>query len=336
METLSVKPSELAKALQAVCESGLVPYIQSAPGIGKSAITDQLAKGTGRWKQDRRLAYLDPTQLQGYLTLVEGETCWTRPANWPSDEDGPGVILYDELSSAPRAVQCAAYQILLDRCIGEFKLPDNVWQIAAGNRAIDRSVVNQVGAALKSRLVTITLEPDKDDLVAYAIASNWPSEVIGFLNFSPASVFNFDGKKWDGESSFACPRTWEFVAKMIPKLTPSLQFRLLAGAVGAEEAAKFGAFLQVYKDLPDFKQIYSDPDNAPIPVEPSVLYAVCSKLAVSANKKNIGASLRYARRMTKDFEILTGRDIYRGQASLRSTPEMVQWFKDNSSVILGE
>jgi len=336
MDTISVKPSELKALVLSILKSGGVPYVQGPPGLGKSAMIRQLADDQEYNFQDIRLTYLDPTHLQGFLTIVDGMACWTQPADFPTSEMGKVLRLYDELSSAPRAVQCAAYQLLLDRKVGKFALPDDTWQVGAGNRAVDRSIVNQMGAAMRSRLITITLEPDKDDLVTYAIQAGWAEEVIAFLNFSPSSVYNFDAKKWDGESAFACPRTWEFVSKMIPHVDRSMQFRAIAGAVGSEESAKFGSFIRVFKDLPDFKEIYASPETATVPIEPSVVYAVCAKLAISSSKKNLDATLTYAKRLPTEFNILVGRDIFRAKAALRNEPAMIKFYQDNTGLILGD
>ena len=75
-----------------------------------------------------------------------------------------GILFLDEMNSAPRAVQAAAYQLILNRKIGEYELPVGWAVVAAGNRAGDRAVVNDMPSALANRLVHIDFKVDVDDL----------------------------------------------------------------------------------------------------------------------------------------------------------------------------
>ena len=117
------------------------------PGVGKSQAIRQLAKEieqeTGKRANvtDVRLLLFNPIDLRGIPTANADKTLaiWLKPQIFQMDpgEDVVNILFLDEISAAPQSVQAAAYQITLDRVVGEHKLPDNCIVIAAGNRTTD-------------------------------------------------------------------------------------------------------------------------------------------------------------------------------------------------------
>ena len=81
----------------------------------------------------------------------------------PQGYDG-WMLLLDELSSANKQVQAAAYKLILDRQVGSFNLHPNCAIVAAGNKITDKAVVTQMSTALQSRLIHYELSVSVDDL----------------------------------------------------------------------------------------------------------------------------------------------------------------------------
>ena len=131
---------------------------------------------------DVRASLLDPTDLRGIPTVENGRAVWCPPSFLPTADDGPGGILFfDELSAAPPLVQASLYQLVLDRRVGEYELPDGWRIVAAGNRQEDKSVVFRMPAALANRFVHLDFEVDYDDWRDWAVARGIHPLVIGFL-----------------------------------------------------------------------------------------------------------------------------------------------------------
>ncbi len=120
------------------------------PGIGKSQgvreIAGNIQAKTGKKVSitDVRLLLFNPVDLRGIPTANADKTLsvWLKPQIFQMDEseDVINILFLDEITAAPQSVQAAAYQITLDRVIGEHKLPENCIVIAAGNRVTDKSV----------------------------------------------------------------------------------------------------------------------------------------------------------------------------------------------------
>jgi MoxR-like ATPase len=63
---------------------------------------------------------------------------WVPPKFLPIS--GKGILFLDELTAAPQMTQAGCYQLVLDRKLGEYHLPDGWVVVAAGNPASERDV----------------------------------------------------------------------------------------------------------------------------------------------------------------------------------------------------
>ena len=162
------------------------------PGIGKSQAIRQLAKeieyDTGKKVKvtDVRLLLFNPIDLRGIPTANAEKTMavWLKPQIFQMNDsqDIINILFLDEISAAPQSVQAAAYQITLDRVVGEHKLPENCIVIAAGNRTTDKSVVFKMPKALANRLLHIEVEGSFKSWKKWTIGSGINDKVMGFLS----------------------------------------------------------------------------------------------------------------------------------------------------------
>lgn len=128
---------DLKKSLEALVAQKVPTFLWGAPGIGKSSIVKQIAQQKDVGFIDLRLALMDPTDLKGipFYDKESHTALWAPPAFLP--REGEGILFLDELNSAAPAVQSSAYQLILDRRVGEYVLPDGWAIVAAGNREGD-------------------------------------------------------------------------------------------------------------------------------------------------------------------------------------------------------
>ena len=141
----TLRPSELAATLALLVEARQPVVLWGAPGSAKSAIAQQVATDAGRQYVDVRALLLDPVDLRG-IPWRDGSdrTRWAPPAFLPpTDDPGRWLINLEELPSAVPMVQAALYQLVLDRKVGEYELPEGASLIACGNRESDRGVTHR-------------------------------------------------------------------------------------------------------------------------------------------------------------------------------------------------
>ena len=158
-------PSQIVSALRSLLAIRQPAFLWGPPGVGKSQVVAQVARQNGLALRDIRAVLLDPVDLRGLPRIsADGRSVWCPPAFLPGPADPErGIVFLDELNAAPPLVQAACYQLVLDRAIGEYRLPDGWSIVAAGNREGDRAVAYRMPSALANRMVHLDFTPDLED-----------------------------------------------------------------------------------------------------------------------------------------------------------------------------
>ena len=323
------------------------------PGVGKSQAVRELASeigaATGKTVKvtDVRLLLFNPIDLRGIPTANQDKTLavWLKPQIFQMDEsDGVINILFlDELSAAPQSVQAAAYQITLDRVVGEHRLPENCIVIAAGNRTTDKSVAFKMPKALANRVLHIEVEGSFNSWRDWAVRSGLNEKVISFLSFRRDYLMGFDGSNDD--LAFATPRSWEMVSNLLNTVSDDVDkmYPLIAGLVGCGVAVEFRSFASVSDRLPDVKDIF-DGKKPKLPTNSDALYALISSMVAYAkeHKKQLSRienSILYAAAMPPDFAAVLFKDyMYIDKdfkEKLMHIPEFAKWLRTKGKLING-
>ena len=347
---------KLSRAYCSVIEKELplktVPSVMlwGAPGIGKSQavrqIGEQIKENTGKTVNitDVRLLLFNPIDLRGIPTANADKTLaiWLKPQIFQMDEsaDVINILFLDEVSAAPQSVQAAAYQITLDRVVGEHRLPDNCIVIAAGNRITDKSVAFKMPKALANRLLHIEVEGSFKSWERWAVGAGINSKVIGFLSFKQNYLMGFSSD--NDELAFPTPRAWEMVSNLLNYVSDDLKemYSLIAGIVGSAAAVEFRSWANVYNELPDVADIF-DGKMPPLPQTADALYALISSMVGYArthknDSDRIANSLRYADKMPPDYGALLIREyiaIYK--LGMLTIPELTKWLQTKGSLLNG-
>lgn len=322
-----MKPSQLAAALRSMIEIRQPCFVWGPPGIGKSQIVAQVAASMGREILDLRMAQLDPVDLRGLPTVVDGRSSWAIPDFLP--RGGTGVVFLDELNRAPMMVQNAGLQFSLDFRIGEYILPPEWAIVAAGNRESDGGGVSRLISALGMRFVHLDLAIDVDEWCKWAVKADLAPETIAFIRFRPDLLHQYDPRARANPS----PRTWEFVSRITQqKPTAGIEHALVSGAVGDESAIEYTGFLRLYRELPSIDQIMLNPATAPVPTSPASLYAVASAIARRCSPSNVGRAIAYLDRIGVEYAVMAIRDATDRDQTITSTGEFTKWAISHSDI----
>jgi hypothetical protein len=349
----------LAAAYAGLLRSGaplrLFPSVMlwGPPGIGKSQAVRQLGAVLGRETgrrvhiTDVRLLLFNPIDLRGIPTANADRTLavWLRPQIFQMDpsEDVVNILFLDEISAAPQSVQAAAYQITLDRVVGEHKLPENCIVLAAGNRVTDKSVAFKMPKALANRLLHIEVEGSFKSWKEWAIRRGINEKIVGFLSFRPNFLMGFDPATDD--LAFPTPRSWEMAGSLLDLSGGSVNecFSLLCGLVGTAAAMELRTWEAVWRELPNVEDIFNG-KTPPVPTKPDALYALISAMTAYAHEHQddlmrIGNSVAYALRLPPDFSMVLMQDYmciapgYREQ--LLTIPDFSRWLSTKGSMLNG-
>ncbi len=315
------------------------------PGVGKSQIVAQVAEAHGAPVVDIRLSQLEPSDLRGIPFRVDGRVEWAIPSMLPDAErHGPkGILFLDEITSAPPAVSAAAYQLILDRRLGDYTVPPGWAIFAAGNRHGDRGVTYPMPTPLANRFAHLDVEPNLDDWVAWAHGAGIDERLIAFLRFRPELLFDFDPAQ--NPIAFPSPRSWEFAHRALAKFgdDPQLLPGALAACVGQAAGVELAAFLENLEKMPDIDAIVRGED-VEVPEGIDLQYAVASALvrrgieagAGEEGRRVLGRILAYAARFPeREMGVMLVSDLHRavGQA-LFEVPEFSEWAQVVADVML--
>lgn len=264
VDSLTLTPSQTASVIRHLHDKQVSLFLWGAPGIGKSAVIKAMATELGMGFVDIRLSQMDPTDIRGIPYPCEEEINgeiikgmkWSAPLVLPHDPKAKMIILLDEFNSAPPSVQAAAYQLVLDRKLGEYEVPEGCMIIAAGNRETDKGVTFRMPTPLANRFVHVEMVSNFDDWQQVALKHKYNKDVVGFLTAFKHQLFQFD--PLSASRGFATPRSWEFVSKMLegdPDLQEFVLTGLVSGAVGDGVGVQFMEYRRNAADLPDPRSI---------------------------------------------------------------------------------
>ena len=269
-------------------------FLWGPPGIGKSELVENITKDLGGYMIDLRLGQMEPTDIRGipFYNKDSGKMDWAPPVELPDDElasQYPVVVLFlDELNSAAPSVQSAAYQLILNRRIGKYVLPDNVVMVAAGNRESDKGVTYRMPTPLANRFIHQEMKVDFASWQEWAVLHKIHKDVVGYLSFAKQDLYDFDAKS--ASRAFATPRSWSFVSELLDdECDNDTLTNLIAGTVGEGLAVKFMAHRKVASKMPNpvdiLKGKVKDLNVKEVSAMYSLVISMCYELKAAVENK---------------------------------------------------
>jgi|TARA_Y100000389_G_C17463742_1_gene523777 hypothetical protein len=340
----TVSPNGAKKSIMRAFKKKRPVFMWGPPGIGKSDIVGQITQQLKNSHLiDIRLSLWEPTDIKGipYYSANDNVMAWAPPQELPTEEFAKQfdyiVLFLDEMNSAAPAVQAAAYQLILNRRIGQYKLPDNVLIVAAGNRDADKGVTYRMPAPLANRFVHLELAVDFDDWFQWAVDHDIHQDVVGYLTFSKKDLYDFDPKS--PSRSFATPRSWSFVSELIEDDDDeNTTTDLVSGSVGEGLAVKFMAHRKVASKLPDPTDILEgkvkDCETKEISAMYSLTVSLCYELKDACDKNDkkfdnkVNNFLRFAMDNFDTELVVMGIKLALTQYSLPIDPDEVECFDE--------
>ncbi len=330
-ETLMARP-EFAGTLPAI-------MLRGAPGVGKSTIVKTVAQELGIGFIDVRLAQMERVDFAGLPSVNNGMTEWNVPAFWPRDPQSKGIILLDEITSAPSDCQVAAYSVVLDRRIpnSNYVLPNGWLIVAAGNRACDKAVVKAMSSALANRFAHFEMEANSEDWGKWAVTHSINPSVTGFINFRPALLFKMDGQNL--EQGWPSPRSWERVSNAIELFgdNEALMRKMVYGLIGDNVGLEFMEFFKMNKQFDNVHDVMLDEKKpATIPEKADERYAVASAVTYhiwngkdeKETQKLVTGFYKYLAKMPNDFGALMIKLAMLGNAKVTRMQAMQALMKN--------
>jgi hypothetical protein len=239
----------------------------SPPGVGKSAAVEQAAREAGLEVRSLLGTQIAPEDVSGVPKIVNDRAVFCPPRLLLPDDEKPFCLFLDELPAAPPDVQKAFYSLLLERRVGEYRLPKGTWVVAAGNRSEDRALVRTLSSALVNRVFVVPVRVDLEEWVAWAERAGVRSEIRGFVRFVPAAL---QRPVPPDPVPFSTPRAWAMLSRDMDlaerggKLTAEERRALAFGRISAHDAGLFCALCEEgLGELRPVRDYFEDPTRLP-------------------------------------------------------------------------
>jgi len=330
-------------------------FLWGGPGIGKSSVCRQAAQEKGVNFIDIRALLLDPTDLRGVpvpvvivdgkkipinvlnlgdflkMTDLAGITEWFTSGALPTDPEWRGIIIFDELLLAPPLVTNSILQLVLDRKLGDYPLPDGACIIAASNRETEAIGVYRLSPPLANRFVHIDFEVDLEEWIRWAVANNIAPEIIAFLaKYRPELLYKFDRDR----KAFPTPRSYEFCSRIMKNTTSEdLRYELIKGCVGEGVAIELRAYMDTWAKLPDLDKIMKGENIIPDAID--IMYATVMGLISRAKKpEHYNRLIDYALELQREFSVYLLKLLFaKDKQKLISSPN---WKKVGDVLVVEE
>ncbi len=344
----SCTPRQARSAIVDCIQAGLVPFVKSSPGIGKSTIMRSINDQFNLHMIDHRASTSAPEDLSGLPRFVDGQATFAPfdifpivGTPIPKGKDG-WMIFLDEFNSAPNSVQAACYKLILDKAVGQHKLHPNVCITAAGNLSTDRALVNQLSTAMQSRVIHIKMVPNLREWIEdVAIPQNYDERIIAYINYKGLDVL-MDFRPDHQDETFCCPRTWEFMNKLVNGKVFNLAQRpdgtydyemeqksqLYGGTITSGVAVDFIQFTKVFHSLVKIEDIIRNPTTADLPDSKQACFAAITHLGAKVTEDTFGPVSQYVNRMEAIYQVLFFRIIKQKLTGIRHHPAFIKAMTD--------
>lgn len=250
---------------------GTALFVYGGAGVGKSQKMQQIADvmfphRKGNNIVDVRLSDKDPTDVAGVMIPVtdpvtgKTRTVYATPSFWP-DADWEGIVFLDELTNADAACQQAAYQIMLDHTIGDYKFPKATVFVGAGNREGDGGCTTTLLAPLANRMTLVEVEHNLAVWVEdYAVPFNIHPIMIGWLKANVGYLYTGDAHDENSGKSYCTPRSISRASNALYDLDEGLLNRvetsiIIQGDLGDKKDTELMTYYDKTKSLPETEKV---------------------------------------------------------------------------------
>jgi len=319
----------------------IIPCFLGDPGVGKTAIPNQVAQEQEIPFHQTIVAQYDAGEMGGFglptdvifeeedgTQYTEKRVIRARPDYLPDPRTPEGVVALwnlDELPQAFLANQNLVSQIVNEYRLGEHQISHGITICCTGNKPENKAGTTTMPMHLRDRLMFVTIEADHHDFLAYANKIGIHPWVRAYIAKNPAYLHKFEV----GANASPSPRSWERTSELLRMELPShILTECLYGQIGEGMASQFLAWTKVHDRMPGVDDVIKDPMNVPVfeSRDADILYMLIANLVEVSDKKNLGQVLKYLNRLpNKEFVAMWAKDVQVRHPEINDTKEMTDF-----------
>lgn len=250
-----------AKALLSCAAQEQSFLLLSPPGVGKSDMVAQAAREADLPCRSLLGTQIAPEDVTGVPHIVGERSVFCPPRVLLPEQPEPFCLFLDELPACPPDIQKAFYSLLLERRLGEHRLPAGTWVVAAGNRAEDKALVRTISSALVNRLTILQIRVDVAEWLQWARSNGIRRDVVTFIEDRHEGL---QRAMTAPGAPFSTPRAWASLSRALDLaekagiLTSAMVETLAEGRVSSVDVNPFCLWQRVVARCPDYDDMISN------------------------------------------------------------------------------
>ena len=284
------------EALAIAIQVGQPVLLWGGPGEGKSKMIEQVAGQLGRPCEVVVGSVREASDFVGLPVRVGGSVSFAPP-RWATRcvEQPATVVFLDELTTAAPSVQAAMLRVVLEREVGDLRLPDTVSFVAAANPPEVSAGGDDLAPPLANRFCHLDWEAETAQWVSgllrgwdppavpvvpsdrTAFVARWRAVLAAFITARPSILRQVPEDLVAQGRAWPSPRTWDQVHRVAAAAQAAgvgndVRSALVSGLVGAGAAIELLRFADTM-DLPDPEDLLERPGDLDTSVRVDLLLA---------------------------------------------------------------
>lgn len=296
----------MSKALRpmSVAIQARVPVLAlGAPGIGKTSMVQALSKSLNLPLETIIASLREPSDFAGLPVIHDGTVTLAVP-DWAQRLKlaGGGLAFFDEITTAPPAVQAALLRVVHEGVVGSMRL-ENVAFLAAANPPEQAAGGWELAAPLANRFCHLNWNVDHqgwiDGMLQGFPAPSFPrlpegweglmtesrATIAGFIRAKQQLLLQVPQNDAAAGRPWPSPRSWDMASRLIAAnkaagAGPDSETVLVAGCVGEGPGIEFLNWRNAL-DLPDPEELLKAPEKFEMPERGDRSFTILASVAAA-------------------------------------------------------
>jgi hypothetical protein len=329
--------------------------LRGEPGIGKSTVLTMVKQILGN---EYDPIYADCPVLDVSDVVMRIPNHQTKSLEsyvselFKLDSPKPKIIMLDEVSKANKLLQVIFTRLMLERTVGDVKLPAGSIVFATGNNSSD-GVGDTMSAHVLNRLCVINVrKPDARRWNLWATDNGISRIIRTWVAMNPSCLASYlDGGQEQNPyifdpakpiTSFVTPRSLVGANEVVNnsgKLGQYVTKAALAGLCGGAFAESVDAFMKMEKEWLKVADILADPENIAIPTNPAVLFhAMFNAVDTIDTQDELTSFMKFVKRLkSEEIQACFNSMVFESKRTTklaRNNDELRAWGMKNIELLI--
>jgi len=327
--------------IMTMLKAGQVPMLEGAPGGGKTAVAQQIARQLGWDFLAVVMSVMDLMDPNGLPAVIGGKARFLPfgifEKIYKAKKDV--LVVADDLGQAMPGMQAALMQLIWGGKLNEHTVSPKVHWMICTNRPKDKAGVMQIITPIRNRVRPLPWVMEctcSGDTICswhlWAIEHDIHPAVRAYVTFRPQCLAEYDEANVDLNAQVCSARGMEGLSDCEHEGIEDPKMVLIESCIGKKYGSEYLGFRTMWNTLPMIDEIIRDPKGAIVPPasKPDQIIAVSTMLSHDITPKNASRAMEYIARLPLDVAMACVTAAEKRVPELVENKAYVQWMTKNA------